>query len=282
MTRRLWLLAVAMLPACATAPAGPATVAPAGTSLTYAVTTPTTVTYTFHDSSSFHIQGGATIGDIQATIGTQGVVEAAFEMSGTDITATLRVTDFAGSMHNSAMGGGPTATEADIQGSAILSVTPRGLTTVTALPKLNANVQQVGVSTAFFRRFFVRLPGRVVQRGQTWIDTVTVTEDGDTKVHVVDVVTSTFAGDTISNGRTVALINTTSQRTVSVSGTNQGVAVEQKLTGTSSGRTLWDAQRNVLVERTESSQLTGTFALPQMGVSGVPVTARGNGRVTIR
>lgn len=281
MTRRIWVVAIAFLPACATAP-GPTAGVPRGTALTYALTTPTTIAYTFHDSSSFHIQGGAAIGDIHATIATQGVVEAAFQMSGADIRATLSVIDFTGSMHNSAMGGGPTATEADIQGSAVLSVTPRGVTTVTSLPKLNANVQQVGVSTTFFRRFFVRLPGQMVQRGQTWIDTVTVTEEGDTKVHVVDIVTSTLAGDTVSNGRTVALIHTTSQRTVNVSGTNQGVAVEQKLTGTSTGRTLWDPQRNVMVERTESSQLTGTFALPQMGVTGVPVTARGNGRVTIR
>lgn len=282
MTRPIWLLALAALPACATAPAGPGTAAPAGSTLSYAVSAPVTVAYTFHDSSAFHIQGGATIGDVNATIGTQGTVDAIYEPSGTDIKATLRVTDFTGSMNNSALGGGPSATEADIQGSAILTVTPRGVTSVTSLPKLNANVQQVGVSNAFFRRFFVRLPGRAVQPGATWIDTVTVTEEGDTKINVVDVVTSTFARDTVINGRTVALINTTSARTVDVSGTNQGVAVEQKLTGTSTGRTLWDAQRSVLVERTETSQLSGTFALPQMGVTGIPVTARGNGRVTIR
>lgn len=280
MTRRICLVAVALLPACASAPAGSGS-ATTAMALSYAVPTPATVGYTFVDSSSFHIQGGP-IGDIKADIGASGTADITYAMAGSDIEATIKVTDFAGSMHNSAMGGGPSATEADIQGDAVLTVTPRGVTTLKTLPTLTPNVQQVGVSNAFFRRFFVRLPGTSVRPGATWVDTVTVNEDGATRVNVVDIVTSTFVGDTVINARTVSLINTTSQRTVSVSGTNQGVEVAQKLTGTSTGRTLWDAQQNVLVERTETSELAGTFDLPQMGVTGLPVTARGSGRVSLR
>jgi hypothetical protein len=137
------------------------------------------------------------------------------------------------------------------------------------------------MSPSFFRRFYVRLPAGTVRRGAVWVDTISATDDNaGTKAVLNDVVTSTFVGDTTVNGRSVALITTSSQRTLNVSGTSQGVEIAQKLTGTSTGRVLWDAQRRLLVSRTESAQLSGTFDLPQMGVTGMPVVARGSLRIT--
>jgi hypothetical protein len=84
------------------------------------------------------------------------------------------------------------------------------------------------------------------------------------------------------NGRSLALITTTADRTLKIAGVNEGVEIKQSLTGKSTGRLLWDTQRKILYERVEISELSGTFDLPQMGMTGLPVTARSNNRVTLR
>jgi hypothetical protein len=251
--------------------------------LTYAPPTPPAATYNVTDSTIFDIQGGA-IGDIHVASAVTAVTSVTYAAKGTDLEATMRVTDFAGSVSNSAMGGaGPAATEADIDGAATVSVTPRGAVTVTSMPKLTPIIQTLGMSQSFFRRFYVRLPARSVRPGTVWVDTISASDDNaGTKAVLNDVVTSTFVRDTVVNGRTVALIYTSSDRTLDISGTSQGVQIAQKLTGKGSGRVLWDAERKLLVDRVETAQLNGTFDLTQMGVTGLPVSARGSLHIALQ
>jgi hypothetical protein len=283
MTRKIRLLMLLALPACASSSPPPATApAPSGSVLAYAVPAAPTVTYAFTDSSGFNIQGGA-IGNITATINSSGTADITYAQAADGVEATIKVTDFAGAMTNSAMGGGPSATEADIEGVAVVKLSPRGNVTVVSLPKLAPNIQRVGVSNSFFRRFFARLPGARVQSGAMWVDTINISdENAGTKADVLDIVTSRFVRDTTVDARRLALITLTSARTLNIAGSNEGVEIAQKLTGTSSGRVLWDIERGVMVERTETSELSGTFDLPQMGMSGLPVTARSNSRMSLR
>jgi len=282
MTQRSWLAILLLLPACASAPATTTPVQPTTSALAYAVPTPAAATYAFMDSSSFNIQSGA-MGEIRANIGTTGMAEVTYAPKGGDVEATVRITQFNGSMTNSQMGGGPTATQADIEGPAVVTVSPRGVATVTAMPKLTPAVEQIGVTEGFFRRFFVRLPGNAVRPGAVWVDTIAMNEKhGALTSDLHDVVTSTLVGDTVVNGKTLARITTVTQRTLNISGNNQGVEIAQKLTGTANGTTLWDRQRNILVERVEQTDMKGTFDLPQMGMTGLPLTAHGVGRITLQ
>ena len=279
--RFFWSAAAALLSGCAAAPSGTAP-APAGTTLGYLATAPVTVTYAFADSSAFHIQGGA-IGDIRATISGTGTAEATYAPKGTDVELRLRLTDFSGTFTNSAMGGSTTVTEADVQGDAVMTLTPAGVLTVNQLPQSSRSAQAVGVGAGFFRRFTVRLPAQRVVLGASWVDTVSATEDASgTRASVQDIVHATWARDTIVNGRTLSVITHSTQRTLEVAGTTDGVEIAQKLTGTATGYTLWDAARNIIAERFESTDLSGTFDLPAMGITGLPVTARGTGRITLR
>ncbi|HEX6558734.1 MAG TPA: hypothetical protein VF021_04710 [Longimicrobiales bacterium] len=281
MTRRLWLAGFLLLPACASAPST-TPVQPASRTIAYAVPSPATATYAFADSSSFDIQSGA-MGDIHANIGSAGIAEITYSAKGPDVETNIRITQLAGSMTNSQMGGGPSATQADIEGAAVLAVSPRGIATVTTMPKLTPAVEQIGVTEGFFRRFFVRLPAAQVGKGAVWVDTIAVNEKHEQITSDLrDVVTSTLVGDTVVNGRTLSHITTMTQRNLTIAGMNQGVSIAQKLTGTATGSILWDAQRNLLVERTEQTELSGTFDLPQMGMTGMPLKARGNGRLTLR
>lgn len=279
--KRSLILAAAILPACASAP--PAVpLSPRGALLSYAEAAPGTHTYEFSDSSGFNIQGGA-IGNIDAKIGTTGTATVTYAQNAGALHATIAITDFAGSMVNSAMGGGPSATEADITGTAVVAVAPTGKPDVTTMPTLTKTAESVGMNRSFFRRFFIRLPGGTLNAGATWVDTMDITdESGGTKAEVRDIQTSTFVKDTVINGRTLAVITTTADRTLKIAGVNEGVQIAQNLTGKTTGRALWDGQRRVLVERSETSELAGTFDLPQMGMTGLPVTARSANKVSLR
>jgi hypothetical protein len=277
----LSLAAAVLLGGCAAAP-NATTPAPAGMRMAYATTAPATVTYQFSDSSGFNIQGGA-IGDIRVTAQASGTAEAAYAPKGTDVEMRLRITDLTGAFTNSAMGGATNVTEADVQGEAVLTVSPTGVMTIGQLPTASRAAQGIGMGAGFFRRFIVRLPPGPVQRGASWTDTVTATDEGaGVRSSVRDVVTATWARDTVVAGRTFNVITHSAQRTLEVSGTSEGVEIAQKLSGTASGYTLWDGQRNLIVERFESTALSGTFDLPAMGLTGLPVTASGSGRITVR
>jgi hypothetical protein len=273
--------AVVLVSGCATArPA--AAPRPTGAVMVYATTTPTTVTYQFTDSSGFTIQGGA-IGEIRVAIRGSGTAEASYAPKGSDLEMRLRVTDFAGSFTNSATGGTTNATEADVQGEAVLAINPRGVTTIAQLPTVSRQGQAVGVGMGFFRRFTVRLPAGRVQRGASWVDTVSASEEtGGTRSTVRDVVTATWARDTVINGRTLHVITHNTQRALEIAGTSEGVEIAQKLSGPARGYTLWDAQRNLLTERFETTELSGSFDLPAMGLTGLPVRASGSGRIILR
>ena len=280
MNRKLWVALLLVLPGCASAPpAQPPAPKPA---LAYAIPTPATATYTFSDSSTFTITAAA-IGNIEVGIKSTGTAGLTFAPKATDFEVTIQLTKFNGSMVNSQMGGGPSATEADVQGPAVLTLTPRGVATLTTKPKLNQNAQQLGVSEGFFRRFFVRLPGTPVRTGASWTDVIASTDStGTTVASVLDTVTSTLVGDTLVNGRTLARITSVTRRTLSITGTNQGVEIAQKLNGTANATTLWDNERHLVVDRVEYTTLTGTFDLPQMGMNGLPVNAKGYGRMSLR
>jgi hypothetical protein len=276
------LLAAVLFAGCAATPPSGTTPAPAGVTWAYQAATPATLTYNFADSSAFTISGGA-IGDIRAGMSSRGVAEIAATPKGTDVEMRIRITDLEGASTNSAMGGTTSVTEADITGEAVLTVTPQGVVTVGQVPTASRAAQQAGIGSSFFRRFVVRFPARPITMGATWTDTITASEtSAGINSTVTDIVTSTWARDTTVNGNTLHLITHATQRTLDIRGSAEGVEIAQKLSGTATGHTLWDARRSVVVEKLENTELSGTFDLPAMGLSGLPVSAKGTGRLTLR
>ncbi|HET9439974.1 MAG TPA: hypothetical protein VFO52_07370 [Longimicrobiales bacterium] len=284
MKDRYYTLVGALLVAgCATAPPAAAPRPAGGTILAYRAAAPATLTYDFADSSNFTITGGA-IGDIRASMGSRGTAEVVVgAKDSTNVEMRMRITELQGTASNSAMGGTTNVTKADVTGEAVLTVSPRGVLTVNQVPTASRAAQQTGIGPSFFRRFTLRLPSTAVARGSSWTDTVNTSEESaGIRSSVNDVVTATWARDTTVNGKTLHVITHATQRTLNVTGTSEGVEIAQKLSGSASGYTLWDAQRSVVVERFENTELSGTFDLPAMGLSGLPVTAKGSGRITLR
>jgi hypothetical protein len=239
-------------------------------------------TYEFTDTLVSDIQGGA-IGTIRVSIGVRGLADLRFEPAGTDLKVTVTFKEFAGSFTNSAGGGTVTATAADITGPLVANVTPRGLVTVTQQPQLSPAFRAVTGSEQTHRRFFVRLPGRAVPLGGVWTDTVVTeeTNEGLTS-RVRNIVRATYARDTTVAGTRMMVIVTTTERTLDITGSSQGVEIVQKLKGTANGTSLWDPARNLVFSRNESATMIGTFDLPAMNMSNMPITASGQVRVRLR
>jgi hypothetical protein len=249
--------------------------APVARPLAYGTPTPPTLTYEFADSTVLDIQAGPA-GAIRVSAGMRGTAEMKFDASGGNQKVTITFPQFAGSFSNSAGGGVVNATQADIKGPLVLSVTQRGVVTVDSRPEVTQAFRSVAGVDNEFRRLFVRLPARLVRPGATWTDTIPGedTNEGLTTRHS-SVVRSTYVRDTVLAGRTLNVISWEADRTLQISGTSQGVEIVQRLRGSSNAVTLWDPERRAIHSRTENSQLTGTFDLPAMGMTNMPITSTG-------
>jgi len=275
---------LALLPLLAACAVNPRTaeIAPPTAVLAYSAAAPDTLLYDFADTTNSAIQGGA-IGQINVNIGSRGTVAVELQPAEGATRATVRLTDFSGTFRNSAGGGEVTAAASDVRGPAVVTLTPRGAITSLEMPQLTQQFRNVAGSENVFRRLFLRLPGGPVTVGTAWQDTIVFeeTNEGVTS-RTRNVVRSAYARDTTVAGRKLAIINTIADRTIEVSGVSQGIDIRQNLQGTATGVTLWDPEAHAIISRQESVDMRGTFDLPGMGMSGMPITATGSLKMTVR
>jgi hypothetical protein len=219
---------------------------------------------------------------VQINVQSRAVVGIALERTGDVLAGTLTFESLAGEMSNS-MGPGMSVTDADKPGPTSLTITPRGEVSVTGKPELSSTLAQVLGSDTYVHRMFVRLPGRAVTPGTSWVDTVSISEEtAGMNTTVRSIITSTLRGDTTVAGARLLVIDSKVESTQQVAGSNQGVEVRQNISGTTTAVALWDPARGALVERTEQGVLTGTMELPAMGMSGLPVNVRQSQAIRLR
>lgn len=209
---------------------------------------------------------------VQVAVHARSTMEAGFTHAGGDaLNAIIRYTAMEGSFSNS-MAAPIRISDSDIPAPATLRLDPRGEATVVDLPEATETFRQVFGSEGAYRRLFIRLPGRVVQTGAVWTDTVSLSEDVGPMVNeTTQVITSTLAGDTVVNGVRLQIINSEISGTTRISGSNQGFEFRQILNGASTAVTLWDPVRRTIVERTETTNAQGSMEMPAMGMTGLPV-----------
>jgi hypothetical protein len=238
--------------------------------------------YDFSDTTVSEIQAGPA-GTIHVNIGVRGTADLAFEPTTAEQKVTINFSAFTGSFSNSSGGAPVTATKADINGPLVVNLRPRGTLTVVTRPVVTSAFRTVSGSEGIFRRFFLQLPNRTVQVGATWTDTTSTEETNEgVTTKVQNIVRSTWTRDSTVAGHTLNVINFTADRTLEVSGTSQGVNIVQKLRGTASGIALWDPQRRTLVSRQETATLNGTFDLPAMNMTNMPINASGRASTRLR
>lgn len=273
MTARIEIVALS-LAACAapaTTPVSPPP--PAEPILGYRTPAGEPLTYQYVDSGGFTMNMSG-MGTVDVEIVSRITAELDFAPSGDAVQVVVRITDLSGRFSNSM---GPTLT-VDNQhrpGPATVAVDRTGDVSIVEQPVFPEALTQVLTPQGLYRSFFIELPGVSVTRGATWTDTVRINEapQGLT-AGTVSIVRSTWARDTVVDGRTLAVITSDMDNSIELSGVSQGVEIRQSLRGTSRGVSLWDALAAVLVEQREEGQATGTTDLPGMNITGIPVTAR--------
>lgn len=244
--------------------------------LAYAVPAVNPAVYTYSDTTRMDMDLAA------VDLAARATVELAFEPAAGGLRATARWTEFDGVFvsPNGRVG----ADASGIAGPFVLGVDGRGRVEVVQAPRLSQPMREVmGGPATMAQALFIRLPGRVVEPGATWVDTVRVAEESEGLSSMLEaVVTSTWAGDTAVAGRTLRVIRTRSAVEVDVQGVTQGIEIRQRLTGESNGTVLWDAERRLLVAREEDGALDGAMELPAMGVREIAVRARSRTRLALR
>lgn len=228
-------------------------------------------TYTFTASSAFSIDAGP-IGTMSVGSEQSGRAQLEFTSNDGGVVSTVRILEFSGRFENPNQGA-VEADESDIDGSWTVRVDDRGRTEVLEAPALSEAASDITGAESLVRPFFALLPGRVVEPGATWVDTVSTSERaGGTTTRWRSVVRSTLAGDTVLDGRWLAVLRTVSATTMEVEGSSGGVEVSQRLSGTTVGTILWDPEAALLVARTEGGEMEGTLELPGTGFAALPVS----------
>jgi len=272
--------ALSLLAAACSSGGAPGTPAPGGAGLAYSMPTSGALHYDVADTAivTMDVMGQS----VQVTVQSQAVIGLSLDRAGAGLAGTLTFESLSGEATNT-MGPGMTVSDADKPGPTSLTIDPRGAITVTARPEMSSTLQQVLGSESYVHRMFVRLPGRAVTPGTSWTDTVSISEPtAGMSTSVRTVVTSTLRGDTMVAGARLLVIDSKLATQQKVSGTNQGVEIQQTITGNTTAVTLWDPARGVLVERRESGALTGSMDLPAMGMSGLPLNVRQSQIVRLR
>ena len=253
---------------------------PSPEGFTYGRPDPNPAAYTFADTTELSVRSD--LGPLAVVMAYEGEAEVDFARWPETGAVALRFPRLRGSFE-STMLEGSRVDESDLGSSITVRLGPTGRVEVTDTPSLTGALREVASPEELVRPFFVRLPGRTVETGDRWVDTVTTTaERGATRTETRRVTTLTLRGDTVAAGRRLVLIDTRSEVTIRVAGESGGVAVEQRLTGTTAGSVLWDDAARLLVERWSEGELTGTLTLLELDVAPMPVDMRVRSVVTLR
>jgi hypothetical protein len=237
--------------------------------LAYGMPPESPLVYTAADSMYMDMDIGGQA--VQVSVESSATVQTSFSDAAGVFTVEIRYTDMSGSFSNSMAPTIPLS-NADIPGPATLTLAPDGDVTAVRLPEASAAFTQVLGAESSYRRFFVRLPGVVVQPGEMWTDTVSLTEDiSGMRTESSQIITSTLLGDTIVDGRRLQVITSDISGTTTIAGMNQGFEIRQFINNASTASTLWDPARRALFERVETGTSRGSMELPAMGMTGIPI-----------
>ena len=212
-----------------TACGGPATVGPNG-GLRYGVPTTPSVTYVTESSQEIGIDAGA-MGTMNMTASSEATLGVTFAAAANGVEVTTTFDDITASM-TQPMGGSLSATESDVEGPLVFSMDAKGKGTPITIPSTKGSAEQLIAPVSFVHDFFPRLPGRAVDPGATWTDTISwefSTAEGDQST--VAVLSYTLVGDTIVDGTSLLNITYVGDMDVVGSGTTEGTEVMQVFSG---------------------------------------------------
>ena len=259
------------LGACGGGPASPP-------GLAYGLPDPPSVTYVSGDTAIMDIDANGQA--MQARVMAAATYATSFARAEDGIQVTMTVQDLDARMSNPA-GPPASADESGIDGPLVFTLDRMGAATIQSEPKVNQAAQQFFQPLLLAKTFFPPLPGRGVDAGASWTDTIRAEgPQGEGTVSMTLVATYTVAGDTVVDGRSLVRIDMDGTTEASASGMIAGMDFSQSGSGTASGWVLWDMARGLMAESYTETDLRGT-----MDVSAAPfplgMRVRQQGRVKL-
>lgn len=274
------LLATGLV-ACAGQPESPA---PAATPLAYSLPERTPLEYTSSDTARINIEVQPGMA-MEQTMGQSSHVRLSFAPTvGTDgnLTVTASYVDFS-AYAESSMSPREDIDGSGLQGDFVLSVTPGGEVEQVSGPELPEVIEGLTMGgDNLFADFFLRLPNRVVQPGESWTDTITaITEEEGARSENTTIVVSTLRGDTTVAGRRLWIIDATKTASVLVEGNMQGMDMRNELSGTVTEHALWDPNLRALHSSSAAGTMTGTLDIPSAGMTAIPISVSNHRRIRL-
>lgn len=148
----------------------------------------------------------------------------------------------------------------DLDEPLVFTLAPTGGGELVSAPDLPAGTEQLLSMEGMARAFFPGLPGTPPEVGMTWSDTVLVERTGaGMNVSNRSVLDYTVRGDTTVAGRTLLKVDMNGRQEVSASGTQQGMNMEQDLSGGLSGFFLWDLADGMMHYQYTETDLAGVI-----------------------
>lgn len=265
--------ALALLLAGLSACAGPGGPGPSG-SLMYRVPDPSTAVYTTESNSTISIDAGA-MGSFSMRGSSDATLGITFAPGEGGVQVTVDFQKLSASL-SQPMGGSQSASESDLDGDLVFTMDRTGKGTLVSAPVARGAAEDLANPISFVHEFFPRLPGRVVNPGDTWTDTIQYdVETGQGTGSNKSVLTYTLQGDTLVDGAHLLHITYEGQADVQGSGMQEGTEVFQTLSGTVTGMFLWDPARGLMVSGESSQDMTGSVEVPAAGIPPMPMDMTG-------
>ena len=277
----LLIAAAAALGACGGQPEAPA---PAPTPLGYSVPAMNPVVYASNDTARINIEVQPGMG-MEQTMGQNSTVRLSFAPAASgngDLTVTATWVDFNAFMESAMMPRQDVGMDA-LAGDFTLNLTPEGEVEQVSGPELPEAVQELSMGgDNMFTDFFLRLPNRVVQPGESWTDTIRVESENEGARSVNEIViASTLRGDTMVAGRRLWVIASTKASSLRVEGNMQGMDMSNELSGTITQTSLWDPARRVLHSSHSTGSMTGVLNVPNAGMNDIPISVNNTRHITL-
>jgi len=263
----------------ATTACGPGVATPSG-GLMYQVPETPTLRYLSGDTTNIDVDAGG-MGSLRMRSTSEATVRFDFARGAEGLQVTAIFEDLQARM-TQPMGGAQTASEEDVEGELVFTMTGEGDASVVSMPELRGTAGTLANPHALAYEFFPRLPGDVVNPGEMWTDTISYeAELPDGSVSSSSVITYTLQGDTLVDGQNLLLVTYEGEGEVVGEAVTQGMAVTQTFGGDVEGMFLWDPVRSLMVKGESSHDMDGTVDVPAAGMPPMPMTARGASHVRL-
>ena len=135
----------------------------------------------------------------------------------------------------------------DVSGNLRAMINRHGLDELVSFPAASGAAANDYLFPMLGHALFPRMPTAWVDPGDSWVDTVTVTDDGEGASPATTWIrTHTLVGDTLVKGLMLIHIAVASKVTMEGATEGEGMPITGKVTGTMNGSIMWDPERRMV------------------------------------